>query len=179
MGDDIVRLLHDKNQMSSRFWRKKAVNCFSCQFAFWTQSAFCTQSVVCILYWPGEKFTVLQSTLVASWRKYLKWKPECISHPSFNFCHIQATTTVSAPPDEVHEVDTQEEENRALTAELCACQQVCEKTWVPLPVGRGGGFHLLVFNNLFFSVCLPSWKGSRPWEWGWCLVPRRLIDWTS
>ena len=33
-----------------------------------------------------------------------------------------------APSDEVHIFDKEEEENRALTVELRACQQVCEKT---------------------------------------------------
>ena len=89
-------------------------------------------------YWPslfGQGGWILA--------KFFFLHAECISHPSFN----QATTTVSkpkkVPPDEVHEVDKQEEENRALTADLRACQQVCEKTWVPLSVGRGGGFHLI------------------------------------
>lgn len=38
----------------------------------------------------GEKIAVLQST-----NKYLEWKPEYISHPSFTFCYVQATTRVS------------------------------------------------------------------------------------
>ena len=31
----------------------------------------------------------------------------------------------------------------------------------------------MIFAFVFLNVCLPFWKGSRPWEWGWCLVPSR------
>ena len=46
------------------------------------------------------------------------------------------------PPDDaqIQEVD---EEIGAPTVELDAYKQVCEQTWVPLSVGRDGGFHLI------------------------------------